>query len=130
MLLALLAAPAQAEVALATRADVIRWTYAYSDLYGADAADLLRIGYCESGLQPYPRAGDFGLSVGPYQFHARGIWGSTPQAAAGYSRYDPEANVAAAAWLYSQGYAYSTLGWYTCARVGGAVPEIVLGEAW
>lgn len=84
-----------------TRADVIDWIFAYSQWYGANPYQLLRVGECESELTPYA-LGKQG-EVGPFQFHPRGIWWSTPQAAKGYSMWDVEANVAAAAWAFSRG---------------------------
>lgn len=99
--------------------DVVNWTYAYAEYYelpSEAADDLLRIGYCESRNNIYAigRLGE----VGFYQFHPRGIWNSTPQAKAGYSIYDIEAQVAAAVWVYKQGWAYTTLGWYYCSWNG------------
>lgn len=83
---------------------VVAWVHYYAAYYGADYSQLYNVGYCESFLQPYA-VGDNGNSVGPFQFWTWGIWSSTPQARAGYSRYDPEANVAAAAWSFAHGYA-------------------------
>lgn len=94
------------------------WTYAYADKYGADPIDMLRIARCESHSDPYA-VGRLG-EIGPYQFHPRGIWWSTPQAREGYVPQDIEANVAAAAFVYASGYAYTTYGWYWCARNGAA----------
>ena len=105
------APPAQERV---TWQQVVDWTYAYADKYGADPEDMLRIARCESRGNPYA-IGALG-EVGPYQMHPRGIWTSSPQAKAGYSIYDTEATVASAAWVYSRGWAYTTLGWYWCAN--------------
>ena len=112
-------APPAANAHHVTSQDVINWTYAYSSKYGVGsggAEDLLRIARCESRLNPHA-VGRLG-EVGPYQFHPRGVWSWTPQAKAGYSIYDVEATVAAAAWLYANGYAYTTLGWYWCSHNG------------
>lgn len=94
--------------------DVVRWTHHYSAKYGANPYDLLRIANCESHQNPYA-VGVLG-EIGAYQFHPRGIWQSTPQARAGYSIFDVEATVAAAAWVYSKGWAYTTMGWWHCAN--------------
>lgn len=93
-------ARAQASPSEPSEEDIVAWIYYYADVYGADADELLRVGRCESGLSPYAlgRLGE----VGPFQFHPAGIWSSTPQARAGYSRWDPEANIAAASWAFSR----------------------------
>lgn len=110
---ALIVAQAQAAPPV-TWQQVEDWTYAYADKYGADAPDLIRIASCESHKDPYA-VGALG-EIGPYQFHPSGVWWSTPQAKEGYSIYDVEATVAAAAWVYSRGLAYTTRGWYWCAQ--------------
>lgn len=91
------------------------WISAYSDKYGSESdansrysADALyyhtrRVSLCETvGWTKF--VGDGGLSVGPMQMHARGIYWSTPQGRAGYPREDYEANIAAGVWAISRGY--------------------------
>ena len=112
---ALALAPVTVHAEAVTSDDVVAWTYYYSEVYGADAEDLLRIARCESKLYPYAK-GALG-EVGPYQWHPRGAWWITPQSQE-YSIYDVEAQVAGAAWLYAEGYAYSSLGWWWCSRYG------------
>ena len=94
--------PTATEAALATRQDVINWVYKYAAIYSVNPRLLLAVGQCESGLQPYA-TGRLG-EIGPFQFHPRGIWWSTPYARMGYSPRNPEVNVAAAAWAFSRGY--------------------------
>lgn len=99
------------EAAGPTRADVVGWTYRYAAYYGTNPAVLLAVARCESRFAPYAvgRAGE----AGPYQFHPRGLWWGTPQARAGYSRWNPEATTAAAAWAFSRGLGRH----WTCYRI-------------
>lgn len=85
-----------------TRDDVIAYVYHHAWVYGVDANTLLYIGQCESKLEPYA-VGDYGRSVGPFQFHEGGIWPWTPAGRRGYSRWHIEQNVAMAAWAYKEG---------------------------
>ena len=67
--------------------------------FGQPEADLLRVGRCESNLDPRavnPR----GPWLGLFQFH-RTTWASTPFAARDI--FDPVANANAAAWMWQQG---------------------------
>lgn len=90
-----------------TRADVIRWIYEDAALYGASATELIRVGECESNLQPYA-VGDHGHSIGPFQWFChygdcRGsLWARTPAGRAGISRWDTRQNVRMAAWAFGQ----------------------------
>lgn len=92
-----------------TASQVIDWIYAYSDYYGYPAQTALRVARCESAGFDVAvingwrlgRAGE----VGTFQFHPRGIWWATPQAKLGFSRYNPEENVAAGVWGLSHGLA-------------------------
>lgn len=87
-----------------TTHDTATMIYHYAAVYGVEAGDLLRLAQCESRLQPYPRDGSAG-EVGPFQFHPRGLWRSTPWAAYGFNALrDPELNVRAAAWAIANGY--------------------------
>ena len=120
-----LASPALAEGV--SRADVETWADDYAWWYETDAyphdalvAHVLRVAKCETGgwdvrVINNQRLGRLG-EVGVGQFHARGIWWSTPQAVAGYSRYDVEANVAGLTWAISRG--LGARHWYFCWRNG------------
>jgi hypothetical protein len=63
------------------------------------AADLLRVGRCESNLDPRAHNPD-GPYHGLFQF-LHSTWASTPYAE--QDIYDPEANANAAAWMWQQG---------------------------
>lgn len=107
--LVILAAPGDV-----TAEDVHQWADDYAWYYEQPAhphdellADSLRVMRCESGgFDPNVinnrRLGRLG-EVGVGQWMPRGIWHSTPQAQAGYSVYDPEANVAGLVWALSMG---------------------------
>lgn len=88
--------------------DVETWARAYSARYGANAAEVLAVLRVESRLRPFA-VGDQGRSWGPAQWHCAEydctpdeLWSRTPQAKAGFPRWDPEANVAAMAWAFAQ----------------------------
>jgi hypothetical protein len=94
------------------------WIYAYSSKYDINPQIPLGVAACESlyfntDVINNIRKGSLG-EVGTFQFHPSGIWWETPQANADppYSMYDPEANVAAATYLLSQG--YGPKHWRTC----------------
>lgn len=99
----------------ATREDVVGFADAYSWWYETPAyphdslvVDVLRVARCESGdfdprVLNNARTGRLG-EVGTGQFLPGGIWSSTPQARAGYSVRDPEANVAALTWGIAHGF--------------------------
>jgi len=112
-------------LAWVTQGDVETWVHDYANWYadgryGYDAlvSHSLRVARCETGgwderVLNNVRLGRLG-EVGVGQFHSRGIWWSTPQAEAGYSRWDPEANTAALVWAISRG--YGPQHWYVCWR--------------
>lgn len=87
---------------------VIDWIYFYAARYEIAPSAPLRVARCESGGFSVAVLNGWKLGrlgeVGTFQFHPRGIWWSTPQAAAGYSYWDAEANVAAGVWAIAQGY--------------------------
>ena len=87
---------------------VIDWIYFYAARYEIAPTMPLRVARCESGGFSVAVLNGWKLGrlgeVGTFQFHPRGIWWSTPQAAAGYSYWDAEANVAAGVWAIAQGY--------------------------
>src|SRR5580765_1244143 len=81
------------------------WIIAYSEKYDIDSNIPTAIADCESVhfddlVINNKRLGRLG-EVGAFQFHPNGVWFETPQALAGYSRYDQEANVAAGVWAIS-----------------------------
>lgn len=105
-----------------TAEEVHQWADDYAWYYEQPAhphdellADSLRVMHCESaGFDPavinnrrLGRAGEVGVG----QFHPRGIWHSTPQAQAGYSVRDVEANVAAVVWGIASGHARAWSCW-------------------
>ena|SRR5215831_12929984 len=90
-----------------TPTQVQDWIYAYSDKYDINPQIPLGVAACESlyfnvDVINNRRLGSLG-EVGTFQFHPNGVYWETPQAAANYSYRDPEANVAAAVYLMSQG---------------------------
>lgn len=129
LLAATLAAPLPTNAAplQPIRSELMGWVDYYSRVYSAPHdpnsiydADTLwyhvaRISQCETANWT-AFVGDYGNSIGPMQFHARGIYPASPQARAGYSRWDFEANVAAGAYFISRG--YGPQHWYTCWRIG------------
>ena len=94
------------------------WIAAYSDKYGIDSSTPTAIASCESSQFDIDIINNIRLGrqgeVGIFQFHPYGIWSETPQAKAGYSKYDVEANIAAGVWAISQG--YGPQNWYYCWR--------------
>lgn len=75
---------------------------AAGQMYGQDPNELWRVALCEScnGCpQPDPSA-DNGVCKGMFQFHP-GTWASTPYG--NRSIWDGEAQIYAAAWMWSQG---------------------------
>ena len=120
-----LAVPLSGSAQQVTRADVETWIDDYAWWYETDSyphdylvARVLRVAACETGgwdprVINGQRLGRLG-EVGVGQFHARGIWWSTPQAEAGHSRYDSEANTAALVWAISRG--LGAQHWYVCWR--------------
>lgn len=124
LLLLASAMPASADT---SQQQVIDWISAYSVKYSSPDylyvdlfADSLRVARCESrqfdsDVINNRRLGALG-EVGIAQFHPAGIWWSTPQAQAGYSMFDVEANVAAEVWSIAQG--YGPRHWVWCWRNG------------
>lgn len=91
-----------------TEDDIISWIYDYAIYYDTSPEPVLAVARCESmyfssAVINNRRLGSAG-EVGTFQFHPRGIYRETPQYNAGYSVYDPEANVAAGVWAISQGF--------------------------
>ena len=70
---------------------------AASETYGQDAGSLYRVMMCESKGDSNA---DNGVNKGLFQFHP-GTWAGTPYG--GSSIYDGDAQIMAAAWMWSQG---------------------------
>ena len=82
-----------------SEAEIVRIIREAARAFGQPEEDLLRVGRCESVLDPRavnPQGPWFGL----FQFH-RTTWASTPFAARDI--FDPVANANAAAWMWQQG---------------------------
>lgn len=86
--------------------------------YGVPARPLVALAKCESRLDPLAvgKAGERGV----YQWLPAppgGLWEHTPAGRAGVTYTDVHADVAMAAWAYSQGDALMARHWVHCWRV-------------
>lgn len=108
--------PAPASAGDYIAADVHFWIRAYAVWYANEAhpypelvADVERVAECESVhfnvavINNRWRGSRGEIGVGQWLPGPRSIWWLTPQAAAGYSILDPEANTAGLVWAISQG---------------------------
>lgn len=91
----------RADANTATWNDVEAWIVEDASDYGVSAPWLLSVAWCEARGNPYA-VGRLG-EVGPFQFHPRGIWWSTPAGREGLSPWDIRMNVRMAAWAFSRG---------------------------
>jgi soluble lytic murein transglycosylase-like protein len=79
--------------------DVVRIIREAAREFGQPAEDLLRVGRCESNLDPRA-VNQAGPYFGLFQF-LRSTWATTPYA--DKDIFDPVANASAAAWMWQQG---------------------------
>ena len=82
-----------------SEAEIVRIIREAARAHGQPEDDLLRVGRCESNLDPRA-VNPQGPWLGLFQFH-RTTWASTPFAARDI--FDPVANANAAAWMWQQG---------------------------
>lgn len=73
----------------------------YAAVYGVSPAYLEAVAMCESRMEP-GQVGPLG-TVGVFQWLPGGVWDETPQAAAGESPRDLDADISAAAWAFAHG---------------------------
>ena len=82
-----------------TEAEIVQIIRDAARAFGQPEEDLLRVGRCESNLDPRA-VNPQGPWLGLFQFH-RTTWASTPFAERDI--FDPVANANAAAWMWQQG---------------------------
>jgi hypothetical protein len=84
-------------------AQVEAWVWEDAATYGVSGRWLLWVAGCETGFSGNPYlVGRLG-EVGPFQWHPRGLWWSTPAGRAGVSPWDIRENVRMASWAFANG---------------------------
>ncbi len=82
-----------------TEDEIVKIIRAAAREFGQPEEDLVRVGRCESNLDPRA-TNEAGPYFGLFQF-LRSTWSGTPFA--GQDIFDPSANARAAAWMWQQG---------------------------